>query len=125
MQIFEHENVKGLPDHRGTNDEAESNCDPKVHRNARSLQVVADGRPGEVTPRERFQASLASNSPSQEVSILTLARVNEDEGHLFTGAANVVHRVGVLCVDNGEGREGRRRLADADNNRAMVVELYH
>src|SRR5262249_42780355 len=111
----------GLPDHRCTHYEAESDRDPKVHRDACSLQVVADGRPGEVTPRERLQAGLASNSPRQEVSILTLARVNEDEGHLFTGAANVVHRVGVLCVNNGEGRERRRCLADADDNRAMVV----
>src|SRR5262249_56146798 len=87
------------------------------------VRGVAEGGRGEVTPREGLQAGLASNSPRQEVSILTPARVNEDEGHLFTGAANVVHRVGVLCVNNGEGRERRRCLADADDNRAMVVEL--
>src|SRR5215467_11466130 len=54
-QILDHEDVEGLADHSGADDEAERDGDSKIHRDTCSLEVVADRGEREVAPSECFQ----------------------------------------------------------------------
>src|SRR5215472_3760076 len=55
-QIFENEDVEGLADHGGADDEAKRHGDAEIDRNAGSFEVIAYRGPGEIAPGKRLQS---------------------------------------------------------------------
>src|SRR5215467_8651919 len=55
-QILDHEDVEGLADNRGADNEAERDGDPEIYRDTGSLEVVADRGEREARSRPRCAA---------------------------------------------------------------------
>src|SRR6516162_7454411 len=76
-QILEHEDVEGLADHCGADDEAQCDGDAEIYRDAGSLQVVADRGPGKLAPSQSLEPGLASDPLRQLMRIDTGPRVDQ------------------------------------------------
>ena len=122
-QILEHEDVEGLADHCGADDEAQCDGDAEIHRNAGSLEVVADRGPGEVAPGQRLQSRLGRDPLGEQMRVHSRPRVHQYEGHLLARAPDVIPRARIFRVNYRVGGKGRGRVGNADDHRPVIVEL--
>src|SRR5215467_2725650 len=122
-QIFENEDVEGLADHGGADDEAKRHGDAEIDRNAGSFQVIAYRGPGEIAPGKRLQSGLGGDPLSELMRVQPRPRMHQHKRHLLAGAADIVPRVRVFGVDDGVGREGSGRTGNADDHCSVIVEF--
>src|SRR6516162_339286 len=79
-QILEHEDVEGLADHCGADDEPQCHGDAEIDWYAGSLEVIADRGPGKLAPGQSLEPSLASDPLRQLMRIDTGPRVDQYKG---------------------------------------------
>src|SRR5207244_4332462 len=101
----------------------EKDRDPEVYGDSRRAEEVADGLPEEPLLRQGHPAGLLLNAPAYLLGVQTGLGFDQDEGHGVALAGHVPGGLAVACIDDGKGREWRRRLADADQDAAPIVHL--